>query len=74
MNNGQFKKSEHSAFKPWSPGLNDINGYSFFVNLIESGEIKLSGSDGKPMSPFESLLFLENIHIKIENGTIKVIR
>ena len=73
MNNNEFKKSEKSAFKPWVPGFKDINSYSFFVNLIESGHIKLSGSDGKPMSPFESLLFLENIRVKIENGIIKVV-
>jgi hypothetical protein len=63
--------SEKSAFKPW---LAKVNPYQMFIELIESGEIRLADSNNDVMTPFESVLYMENLYIKYTNGIIKVIK
>jgi hypothetical protein len=63
--------SSKSAFKPW---VRTFNAYEVFINLLESGEITLANNNGTAMSPFEAVIFMEQIYIKNQNGTIKVVK
>ena len=63
--------SNKSAFKPWK---RTFNAYEIFIELIESGEIRLVGRDKVVLTPFESVLYMENLYIKSSNGIIKVVK
>ena len=65
--------SKNSAFKPWIRGFNELNAYNLLTELIESNEITLA-KDNIVLTPFESLLLLENINVKCTYGVIKVVK
>jgi len=66
--------SKRSAFKPWTPKFTHYNGYEVFMELVESGEIKLANRDNTVMTPCEAILFLELLYVKHQNGILKVIK
>jgi hypothetical protein len=66
--------SRKSAFKPWTPKFTLFNGYEVFMELAESGEIKMANKDGTIMTPCEAVLFLEMMYVKYQNGVLKVIK
>jgi len=66
--------SKRSAFKPWIPKFTHYNGYEVFMDLAESGQIKLANQDNTVMTPCEAVLFLELMYIKHQNGILKVIK
>ena len=63
-----------SAFRPWTPSLRHINAYSVFQDLVESGELRLADKDGRILNHFDACLLLDEIHVKYQNGVIKVIK
>ena len=65
----KFSISKNSAFKPWKQL--DINGYTVFSELVETNQITLCRKN-KILTPFEGVLWLESLHIKMDNGVIKI--
>jgi hypothetical protein len=70
--NSKLKISENSAFKVYKPKPVKFDPYKLFVDLIESGQLAIA-ENNKILTPFEGSLYLENIHVKIDEGVIKVV-
>ena len=68
----QFRISTKSAFKIYKPVPIKFDPYKLFVDLIESGQLAIA-ENNKILTPFEGSLYLENIHVKIDEGVVKVV-
>jgi hypothetical protein len=81
----KFKVSKNSAFKPYisQPGLYKTNPYkpnpyktnpyNIFMDIIESGEIKIATKKNEILTPAESIILFETMKVRYQEGVIKVV-
>ena len=65
----KFKVSKNSAFKPYIK----FNPYNTFMDIIESGEIKIATKKNEILTPAESMILFETMKIRYQEGVIKVV-
>ena len=64
--------SSKSAFKVYQQPEKTIHPYDLFMQLIESGQLKIADK-GRILNPFEGWVFMESIKLKTVNGIVKIV-
>jgi hypothetical protein len=65
----RFKVSKNSAFKPYVK----FNPYNTFMDIIESGEIKIATRNNEILTPAEAIMLFDTMKVRYQNGVIKIV-
>lgn len=71
IQNNTFKVSKNSAFKPY---VSSPSPYKMFMDIVESGEIKIATKNNEILTPAEAMILFETMEVRYQEGVLKVIK
>ena len=70
----KFKISSRSAFQIYHAQPKRFCAYNTFMELFESGEVKIATKDNQILTPAEAIMYFETLQITVVDGVVKVLK
>lgn len=70
----KLKISSRSAFQRYQGQPKRFCAYNTFMELFESGHVKIATKDNVVLTPAEAIIYFETLQITVVDGVVKVLK